>query len=314
VRISDLPHPVTAVKSDWLPGTEWMGFSPKGKGPNAKAKCESTVKSQFGKGFVLERITSGFGNPRPEFKDDPRIIADREEHASMADGLLHIHKLQLSSKPLQDFVGDSEFNWLQDAWSVDGQRDRWSVAFAIVRSFEIVGAPKAKTVFPPDLWKLLFQQRSNGLRRLDEHAQSYLQNLEIIEIDAPNYLIALDLQILAAEKSEISNTDLAKMARELGKALEGETEERRKKLIRRSAKLANDFAKWRAANNLMFCEHCRFDPSIRTDLRGIKPRSCFDVHHKNPMAEGKRITTFDDLALLCPTCHRIEHIHMRLAV
>jgi len=84
-----------------------------------------------------------------------------------------------------------------------------------------------------------------------------------------------------------------------------------RKLIRRAAKLADDFAKWRAKQGTMQCDDCKFDPATRPDLAGIKPRSCLDVHHKNPLAEGKRLTTRADLALLCPTCHRIKHLRLR---
>ena len=99
----------------------------------------------------------------------------------------------------------------------------------------------------------------------------------------------------------------------LSEALEGETVDRKVKLIRRAAKMADDFAKWRAKQGTLHRDDCKLDPATRPDLVGIKPRSCLDVHHKNPLAEGKRLTTRDDLAMLCPTCHRIEHLRMRLA-
>ncbi|MGH1574136.1 HNH endonuclease [Methylobacterium sp. P31] len=35
------------------------------------------------------------------------------------------------------------------------------------------------------------------------------------------------------------------------------------------------------------------------------------MHHLNPLEEGKRRTGFKDLALLCPTCHRIAHLRMK---
>ena len=48
-----------------------------------------------------------------------------------------------------------------------------------------------------------------------------------------------------------------------------------------------------------------------TDLVGINPRSCFDVHHKDLLAEGKRLTMLKDFSLLCPTCHWIEHLRLK---
>ncbi|MBT5153279.1 MAG: hypothetical protein HOM44_04260 [Gammaproteobacteria bacterium] len=32
-----------------------------------------------------------------------------------------------------------------------------------------------------------------------------------------------------------------------------------------------------------------------------------DIHHKEPIAEGKRETTIDDLVPLCANCHRLAH-------
>jgi 5-methylcytosine-specific restriction protein A len=311
MRISDLPSPVTAAKVDWLPGTTWLGFSPQGKGPNAKAQCERTIQNQFSGGFVLERVASVFGAPKAPFATDPRILEEREYHAKFADGLIHVHKLRMSSLPLETIIGTDEFEWLQDVWANPTERNRWSVAFPIVQRFEIVGAPKARDVFSADVWTRLFQSQNAGLRRLDDEARGQIASLELREVDAPNFWIAVNHEILAAELSEVSKDNLSRMAIDLRAALEGETAERRVKLIRRAAKLADDFAKWRAKQGTLHCDDCKFDPASRSDLSDIKPRSVFDVHHKNPLAEGKRLTTRDDLALLCPNCHRIEHLRLR---
>jgi Rad3-related DNA helicase len=42
---------------------------------------------------------------------------------------------------------------------------------------------------------------------------------------------------------------------------------------------------------------------------GLIPRasSQIDVHHKNPVAEGERITTLKDVLVLCANCHRLAH-------
>ena len=39
-----------------------------------------------------------------------------------------------------------------------------------------------------------------------------------------------------------------------------------------------------------------------------KDRSMFDVHHLRPMAAGDRVTNVNDLAVLCPNCHRWAHV------
>jgi 5-methylcytosine-specific restriction enzyme A len=314
MRIGDLPKPVSAAKVDWLPGTTWLGFSPQGKGPNAKAQCERTIQKQFNGGFVLERVASAFGAPNAAFATDPRILEERDYHAKFADGLIHVHKLRMSSLPLETIIGKDEFEWLQDAWAKPAERNRWSVAFPIVQRFEIVGAPKARDVISADVWTRLFHSQNAGLRPLDEVAQGQIADLEIRELDAPNFWIAVEQEIYAAERSDVSVESLAEMEQDLSEALEGESADRKVKLIRRAAKLADDFAKWRAKQGTLRCDDCEFDPSTRPDLVGIRPRSCLDVHHKNPLAEGKRLTTRDDLALLCPTCHRIEHLRLRQQV
>lgn len=38
-----------------------------------------------------------------------------------------------------------------------------------------------------------------------------------------------------------------------------------------------------------------------------KDAAFFDAHHRVPLAVGVRFSTLSDLAVLCPTCHRIVH-------
>lgn len=52
-------------------------------------------------------------------------------------------------------------------------------------------------------------------------------------------------------------------------------------------------------NGRCVCEACRFS-DISTAL--------FDAHHTNPIYVGVRKTSVSDLAVLCPTCHRIAHV------
>lgn len=56
----------------------------------------------------------------------------------------------------------------------------------------------------------------------------------------------------------------------------------------------------------MQCEVCRFSFRARY---GPSVKDALEVHHCNPVAErkGVRVTTIDDLALLCPNCHRAMH-------
>lgn len=53
------------------------------------------------------------------------------------------------------------------------------------------------------------------------------------------------------------------------------------------------------------CEVYDFESSEAYGLEGV-----IDVHHVVPLHEaGASITTMKDLALVCPTCHRVLHKH-----
>ncbi|TFH59385.1 MAG: hypothetical protein E4G91_08990, partial [Candidatus Zixiibacteriota bacterium] len=166
--IRDLSYPVTASKVDWLPGTTWLGFTPQGQGPNAEAQCASTVQRQCGNGYVLERITQAFGEPNEGFGDDPQVIREREIHEGVKDRLIAVHRLRHSMLPLKEIIGENEFERLQDIWSGDDARRRWSVAYPIIETYEIVGKPNAKDIFSPDVFRRLYQTQSATLRVLDD--------------------------------------------------------------------------------------------------------------------------------------------------
>jgi 5-methylcytosine-specific restriction protein A len=94
-------------------------------------------------------------------------------------------------------------------------------------------------------------------------------------------------------------------------ALEGMDAERLAKVKRRAAWIADRFIRERQKAGMITCDACTFDPSKLAAELGVKPRGFLDVHHKNPLDEGVRYTTTADFALLCPTCHRAEHVRLR---
>jgi 5-methylcytosine-specific restriction protein A len=76
--------------------------------------------------------------------------------------------------------------------------------------------------------------------------------------------------------------------------------ERNRKLVQQKK------AAVRKATGRLACEVCDFDSSevYGTGLEVI------DVHHVVPLHEiGESKTTLSDLALVCPTCHRVIHAH-----
>lgn len=53
------------------------------------------------------------------------------------------------------------------------------------------------------------------------------------------------------------------------------------------------------------CEVCDFESFEAYDVEGV-----IDVHHVVPLHKiGESVTTMNDLALVCPTCHRVLHKH-----
>src|SRR5262249_50662905 len=162
------------------------------------------------------------------------------------------------SLPLQKIVGDEEFKWLQDTWA-KGRRNRWSVAFPIVESYEIVGRPKAKDVLPSAVFERVFHNQSATLRPLDEAARAAIAGLEIRRLVAPNAEILVDQDIAAAEGSELDEKLLKDFDADLEGCWEGESEERRRQLRRRAVWLARNFAKSRESADTLHCDHCKFD-------------------------------------------------------
>lgn len=60
-----------------------------------------------------------------------------------------------------------------------------------------------------------------------------------------------------------------------------------------------------AKTGKLACEVCGFDSASAFGVDGV-----IDVHHVVPLHKiGESVTTLADLALVCPTCHRIIHAH-----
>ena len=308
MKISDLAAPVTASKADWLAASTWMGFTPMGNGPNARNSCQSSVRRQFGNGYVLEYITEQISDPNPGFENDPGYLAERAAHVETAGRLVAIHKLRTTSRSLEAVIGPEGFKRMQDMWATDGKRWRWSVAFPIVESFDLMERPKARDVFGEDQYRYLYRHPSAALRELLDQHRSALNSFEIVRRGAANARIGVEDEFEQADRSEI-NPRTQKLINEdfrLG-AFEGMSDEYLARLRKRAAWIADTFVRQRQRAGLLRCEECGFDPAKVLDPEIAKPRSMLDVHHKHPLEEGVRYTQVDDFALLCPTCHRVEH-------
>jgi 5-methylcytosine-specific restriction protein A len=75
--------------------------------------------------------------------------------------------------------------------------------------------------------------------------------------------------------------------------------ERNRKLVEKKK------AAVRKKTGRLACEVCDFESAEIYDLAGV-----IDVHHVVPLHQvGEGVTTMADLALVCPTCHRVLHKH-----
>ena len=311
-RIGDLPAPVTAAKAHWSGFDGWMGFTPESDGPNAQSQCQSTINRQIGKGLVLEYITLAVGKPKQGFESNPVYLKACAEHKELAGRLIAVHRLRPTSRPLRDLEGTEEYDRIQDTWDDKGTRRRFSVAFPTVESYEIAKKPLAKAVFDTEAWKRLFNHSSGKLRILNDADREMIADLPLILRESSSAWVAIEDEIAMAGGSVIPPSVVRKIDVDLGRlAPEGMTVERWAQIRLRAAWKANGFATGRQRAGTLHCDKCAFDPVACLAGTAISPRSALDVHHKNPLAEGVRYTGFDDFALLCPTCHRIEHLLLK---
>ncbi len=310
MKIKDLPASVAASKADWLPGTTWLGFTPTESDLGSRNKCQSTIQRQFGSGYVIEYITETFQKPNPGFDNDAQYIADLEAHRERAGRLIAVHKLRTTSRDLETIIGPEEFRQLQDMWAQDGKRFRWSVAFPIVQSFRIIDDRKAKEILGPKAYARLYAHSSATLRPLVDEERELIADLEIEPVESKNAWIGIEDEFALAESSQINPDTERAISRDLA-ALEGMDDERLARVKRRAAWIADRFIRERQRAGNLTCDECAFDPNELASELGVKPRGFLDVHHKHPLDEGVRYTTTADFALLCPTCHRVEHVRIR---
>lgn len=309
MKIKDLPAPVTASKADWLAGTSWLGFTPADSDLATRNQCQSTIQRQYGAGYVIEYITEQFSEPNAGYQNDPIYLAEREAHGHLAGRLIAVHKLRATARPLETILGDEEYKRIQDMWAQDGKRYRWSVAFPIVESYAIKGRPKAKAVLGDIAYRRLYRHSSATLRALNDEERQLIADLEIEPLVAASAWIGIEDDFAAAARSQIDARTQKFINQDLG-ALEGMPEERRIRVRRRAAWKADQFIRERQSAGRLSCDACAFDPAMIFDPSRVKPRSLLEVHHNDPLAEGTRHTTTADFTLLCPTCHKVEHVRL----
>ena len=144
------------------------------------AQCQATIAGQFGTGYVIEYITVGFGKPNAGFEKDADYLAQRAAHKEVAGRLVAVHRLRPTARRLQQILGDSDFERMQDMWAEDGKRRRWSVAFPIVESYDIPTKPLARDIFDSGAMQRIFTHPSATLRPLNESERRTISDLPLL--------------------------------------------------------------------------------------------------------------------------------------
>ncbi|MBR0684171.1 hypothetical protein GXW74_27145 [Roseomonas eburnea] len=305
---------MVAAKADWLVADHWIGFTPSDDTLNARARCQSTIHSQAGVGYVVEYITQTFGEPNPGFETDPKYLDERAAHSLVAGRLVAVHRLRPTARSLREIIGEEDFADLQDKWAKSGERYRWSVAFPIIESYSVVSRPYATEIFSTTAMRRVFGHPSATLRPLNDEERAAIADLVLEPRSTSNAWLGIEDEVAMAEMGGIDPRIRTLIEKDLAaSAMEGLTAEQRVKAKLRAAWLANKFAKQRRDAGTLVCDHCGYDAVARASGTGVRPRSLLDVHHKKPLDEGVRYTTVLDFELLCPTCHRFAHEIMRVA-
>lgn len=308
MQIEDLALPVVAAKADWLPGTHWMGFTPRDGSGLAREQCRTTVYRQSAGGYIIEYVTENFGEPNPGFDDDPDYIAQKERHRKAAGCLVALHRLRHSARALPEILGEEDFERLQDVWAEGAKRYRWTVAFPIIESYEIIDPPLAKNVLSAHAMKRVFGHPSGTLRPINDEERNMIANLPIKLLPTINVWHGIEDEAKMAKMSDLNANLERKIAQDVDTgALEGLSEEQKIMVRKRAALLAQRFSSRRAKAGTLTCDKCGFDPRSLANHTAVAPRSLLDVHHMNPLEEGLRYTTEADFCLVCPNCHRFMH-------
>jgi 5-methylcytosine-specific restriction enzyme A len=313
LRIRELPRPVTAAKADWLAATSWVGFTPPESTLHSREQRRASISRQIQNGYVIEYITRTIDLPNVGFEADPKYLEDRDNHRPLAGRLIAVHRLISSAKPLAEILGHEAYQRLQDMWAKGAKRHRWSIAFPIVESYSIRDTPLATDVFLSDAMKRVFAHPSGTLRPLVDEERMQIAELEIEPRRIENPWLGIDAEAAMAVRSQVDPRIQRMIDRDLTAALEGMTEERKTKIRKRAALIAQRFLIRRTKAGQLRCDECPYDPTAIAEGTSIRPRTLLDVHHKTPLEEGVRLTTEMDFCLLCPNCHRFIHALARMA-
>lgn len=179
MKIRNLPFLVTTARAEWILATTWMGFTPGADNLTSRNKCEQTILRQLNGGYILEYATKTFSKPNPGFDSDPAYLALKRAHEDYKGHLTAVHKLGSSARQLAEFFDKTDYRNFQAMWGQPSKKHRWSVAFPVVESYDIIGHPDAKRVLGETEYKSLFQCTRAGLREVTDRQRELIADLEI---------------------------------------------------------------------------------------------------------------------------------------
>ena len=321
--IADLPQPVSGVRGHWrqdFPNSSvlkdgWIGFTPRGDDINSRAQLRSTINHQIGRGYIVEYVLRTRPQPKPGGR--PLTADELALHAKTAGALTAVFMLDPSeSVHARALMGAQEYDDMQGRWDLEGKNLRWSVAFPIIEAWEIVGWPKARDVLGLEAARRTCEQLSVGLKPLNDDDRARLAPLKIVPIHLPADGVAArhfidrvqqENKINGRQADALSPGDRGLL--EDYSAIEGLPKAAVRRVVQRDHRLI----KLVKDKGPLKCRACTYDPAER----GANPRQAraiLEAHHLCPMQLGERMSTIEDLVLLCPTCHREVHQELRTLV
>lgn len=315
MHIGDLPHAVSAVKGHWNPEfpdrssevDSWVGFTPSRDDLTSRQQLRSTVNRQMGHGYVLEYVSISL--PPPNSNSRPLEPKEKVLHAKAAGALTAVFKLANRPVHALQLIQPQEYDDLQNRWDLRGDRARWSEAYPIIEAWEITGWPKARDVLGLEAAARRCEMQSQVLKVLADEDRAKLAHLELVPINMPVDGLAarhfIELSHLTNKERGIGIDALMKEDRLLYddySAIEGITKERRVRLAQRDRHLVTVLKRITPLK----CAICCYDPIGRGATPG-QARAILEAHHRVPVRAGERLSRVEDLALLCPTCHREVH-------
>ncbi|WP_421915326.1 HNH endonuclease signature motif containing protein [Mesorhizobium sp.] len=172
---------------------------------------------------------------------------------------------------------------------------QWPVAVIISEVYSVVGEPRLiQDLGQPD--HRILTNAFDRVKRDDAQIRRLWETLKDREIER-RWEIQLPSGFRDPGRVQMFGSmypRLASTSSEGKRVWKLQREMERDAALARAAKASN-----RARNGgVIICEACGYSDSLSM---------MFDAHHRSPLSIGPRETRMDDLAVLCPTCHRWSH-------